>query len=176
MTVFTPIIKTYTLADIDELQKLAIRTFEESYAHNSDSRDMEKYMNEAFSLDTLQNELLHAQSLYCGIWAENKPIAYMKINLDNTPPQLLGKTCIEIQRIYILKAFQGFGLGTLLMEKAEEIAKKHQRAYIWLVVWDQNTQAVQFYQKKGFEMNGTVPFVFGYHTEDDCCMVKKIKD
>lgn len=175
MSVFTPIIKTYTTADIVLLQSLAIHTFIESYAENSDSRDMEKYMNEAFSLETLENELLHAQSLFWGIWIENKPVAYMKVNLDNTPPQLLGKTCIEIQRIYVLKAFQGFGLGTLLMEKAEQIAKEHQRAYIWLVVWDKNEQAIQFYQKKGFEMNGTVPFVFGYHTEDDCCMVKKIK-
>ncbi len=176
MIPFTYLTKIFTVADILQLQSLAIRTFEESYAENSDSSDMEKYMNDAFSLDILEKELQYPQSAYWGIWLENKPIAYMKINLDNTPPQLLGKTCIEVQRIYVLKAFQGYKLGTLLIEKAEEMAKQYKREYIWLVVWDKNEQAIQFYYKKGFEMNGTVPFVFGYHVEDDCCMVKKIID
>lgn len=174
MTTFSPILKQYNITHLLALQSIAITTFDESYAADCDADDMDSYMKEAFSLVQMEKELLHPHSLFYGIWIDDEVVAYMKINLDSMPPQLAGETGLQIQRIYILKAFQRQNLGTILLEKAYEIAKEYQRDWIWLVVWDQNPKAMAFYQKKGFEMNGTMPFAFGGGVQYDCCMVKKI--
>ncbi len=176
MHTFIPILTSYPPTEVVQLQQLAITTFIESYAEKSDANDMEKYMKKAFSISTLRQELANPYSLFYGIYVAEKVVAYMKINLHTQPPQLAGKSCIEVQRIYVLKAFQGHQFGAMLMQKAEEIARAHHREYIWLVVWDQNEAAVTFYRKKGFEMDGTVPFLFGNTLEEDCCMVKKMGD
>ncbi len=57
----------------------------------------------------------------------------------------------EIQRIYILKDFQGYGLGKRLVELALEIAKSGDFDWAWLGVWEHNFKAQKFYAKYGFE-------------------------
>jgi N-acetylglutamate synthase-like GNAT family acetyltransferase len=44
----------------------------------------------------------------------------------------------------------GKGLGTQLIEKVKEVAKKEDKKRLWLITTNDNTNALIFYQKKGF--------------------------
>jgi ribosomal protein S18 acetylase RimI-like enzyme len=49
-----------------------------------------------------------------------------------------GENATEIERIYVLKEFQGRHAGQILYEKAPGEAKKSSTGYVWLGVWEKN--------------------------------------
>jgi ribosomal protein S18 acetylase RimI-like enzyme len=60
------------------------------------------------------------------------------------------------------------------MRACLEEGKKLDRDVIWLSVWDQNEQALLFYEKWGFERAGTHPFVFGGKNYEDLIMARPV--
>ena len=72
----------------------------------------------------------------------------------------LGKTedtdkpgAYELWRIYIAPEMQGKGIGGKLLNFAEEKAK--QKGYTEMLIWAfrENTRAIKFYQKRGFQID-----------------------
>lgn len=59
-----------------------------------------------------------------------------------------------IELLHIPESFRGQGVGTKLMAKAEEFARQHRLAGIWLDTYD--FQARGFYEKLGFAVFGTI--------------------
>lgn len=53
--------------------------------------------------------------------------------------------------MYLRAAFQHRGLGNILLDYAEEIARKEGKDYIWLGVYEKNINAQHFYKRHGFE-------------------------
>lgn len=76
-----------------------------------------------------------------------KVIALLSIG-DTADDDKIG--AFEIWSIYILKTAQKQGIGSLLIEFAEEQALKH--GYSEIVIWafTKNIQAISFYEKHGY--------------------------
>ena len=81
---------------------------------------------------------------------------------------------MEIQRIYVLSNFKGKRIGSLLMEKAEEEAKKMNIKRIWLGVWKHNDAALGFYYKKGYKRFSEHIFMFGNDPQTDYLLEKNL--
>ena len=64
----------------------------------------------------------------------NKIIGYLKINFGQSQTEIKDENACEIERIYVLKEFQGEKVGQVLYEKAIEIAKIKNLDYVWLGV------------------------------------------
>ena len=64
----------------------------------------------------------------------------------------LGLYCIENDcEITLLETFiQNKGIGTQIIGRIKEIAKKNNCKRIWLVTTNSNIDAIKFYQKRGF--------------------------
>ncbi len=60
----------------------------------------------------------------------------------------------------VRKEFQGYGLGTILMEKAIKFAKDVGYEYMELGVLSDNTPARSLYKKMGFIESGCIPGAF----------------
>ncbi len=58
----------------------------------------------------------------------------------------------EVYGLYVLKAYQGFGIGRLLLEAMLE--RLSGCPEIWLMVLDGNDQAIGFYEHMGFRLDG----------------------
>ena len=67
----------------------------------------------------------------------------------------------------MLKECQGKRLGQQLLQKAIQLASKANKQYIWLGVWEHNTDAIRFYQKHGFSKFGTHPYYVGKDKQTD---------
>ena len=50
--------------------------------------------------------------------------------------------------------FENEGLGTQLINKVINAAKKHQCNRVWLITTNDNVNAIRFYQKRGFDWIG----------------------
>ncbi len=79
--------------------------------------------------------------------------------------------------IAIREKYRGKGVGTQLMNKAEEYAKGKGGRRIELEVFGKNTVAVEMYKKRGYEVEGTKKDAVESHDgyDDIIFMAKKLK-
>jgi len=56
----------------------------------------------------------------------------------------------EVSALFSL--VQGIGVGTKLLDSVSEMAKSNGTHRIWLVTTNDDTQAIRFYQKYGFDL------------------------
>lgn len=143
-------IKKAILNDIDQLQYIGRETFSETFSSSNTEENMSKYLDEGFSHEKLMDELSNVGSEFYFALFKNKVIDYLKINFGASQTELKDEEALEIERIYVLRAFHGKKVGQMLYEKALEIAKQKKTPYVWLGVWEENHRAIRFYQKNGF--------------------------
>lgn len=167
-------IRKLDITDLENLQKISILTFRETFEEVNTKEDMQKYLDENLSLERLKNELENQNSEF--YFAENDKLilGYLKINFGNAQTENQGNETLEIERIYVLKEFFSFKIGQILFEKSLEIAKEKSMNFIWLGVWEENHRAIKFYEKNGFKVFGKHKFVLGKDVQTDLLMKLKI--
>jgi ribosomal protein S18 acetylase RimI-like enzyme len=102
-------------------------------------------------------------------------IGYLKLNMGASQTEVKDNNALEIERIYVLKEFQGKKVGQMLFDKAIKIAKEHHIAYVWLGVWEENKRAIQFYTKNGFVEFDQHVFVLGDEAQTDIMMKLQLR-
>jgi ribosomal protein S18 acetylase RimI-like enzyme len=125
---------------------------------------------EAYAYEKLSAEVNDANSVFYFAMMEDKEIGYLKLNFGASQTELKDNDALEIERIYVLKEFHGKKIGQLLFDKAIEVAKAKQVAYVWLGVWENNKRALQFYTKNGFVEFDQHIFVLGDEAQTDIMM------
>ena len=167
-------IRKLDITDLENLQKISITTFRETFEEVNSEEDMQKYLDENLSLERLKNELENLDSEFYFIENENKNLGYLKLNFENAQTEKVEENYFEIERIYVLKAFLGQKIGQILFDKAIEIGREKNLEYVWLGVWEENHRAIRFYGKNGFEIFGKHDFVLGKDVQTDLLMKMKI--
>ena len=167
-------IRKLNSSDSENLRKISIQTFRETFEEVNSEEDMQKYLDENLNLERLKSELENPDSEFYFIENENKNLGYLKINFGNAQTENQGNETLEIERIYVLKEFFSFKIGQILFEKSLEIAKEKSMNFIWLGVWEENHRAIKFYEKNGFEIFGKHDFVLGKDVQTDLLMKMKI--
>jgi diamine N-acetyltransferase len=163
-------IKKIGLADIGQLQIIARHTFLETFAAGNTEENMQKYLQEGFTVDKLTTELTNPNSeFYLALLGDNV-IGYLKINFGQAQTELKDQKALEIERIYVLKEFHGKKAGQILYNKAFDIAKQAGADYLWLGVWEENPRAIHFYRKNGFTEFDKHIFKLGDDEQTDIMM------
>ncbi|MDU5337217.1 N-acetyltransferase [Enterococcus sp.] len=165
-------IRRCDLNDLVELQKISIETFRDTFATKNDPTDLETYLREAYALDKLESELTNPDSRFFFIYQGYQLAGYLKLNTNKAQTEISGKNGVEIERIYIRKAFKRRGLGRQLLDFAFNLAVREKREHIWLGVWEENQNALQFYQSFGFKQVGSHDFYVGTDKQTDLIMRK----
>lgn len=163
-------IKKVSLKDIFQLQQIGRQTFYETFSSVNSEKNMDKYLNESFSVDKLTSELNDKDSEFYFATLENNAIGYLKVNFGQSQTELKEEKALEIERIYILKEFHGKNIGQLLYEKAIHVARSKKADYVWLGVWEKNPRAISFYRKNGFIEFDKHTFVLGDDIQTDLMM------
>ena len=162
-----------TTDDIEELQKISIKTFFDTFAAYNSEENMQHYLAERLSLRRLAAELGDEGSEFYFACLGHRVIGYLKINMAGAQTEIRDERALEIERIYVLQAYHGKQVGQLLYEWAIQIARERQLDYIWLGVWEKNTRALRFYEKNGFSPFDQHIFKLGDDEQTDI-MVKKV--
>ncbi|MBT2560508.1 GNAT family N-acetyltransferase [Pedobacter sp. ISL-68] len=166
------IIERATLADINKLQEIGRTTFSEAFAAVNSEENMKEYLEKGFSEEKLKGELSNQDSQFYFAQLDGKVIGYLKINTGQAQTEKLNPDALEIERIYLLKAFYGQKVGQLLYQKVIDIALEMQASYVWLGVWEENYRALRFYEKNGFTPFGKHKFWLGDDEQTDLMMKK----
>lgn len=157
-------------ADAEMLATFGRRTFYEAFAAHNTARNMEQYLDHAFSVEKINTELENPNTAFFFALLEEAPIGYMKLNFWEAQNDYTDDNSLEVERIYVEKSYWGRGIAQQLMERAISIAKSMRMDYLWLGVWEKNPRAIRFYEKEGFIASGAHPFMLGEDLQTDIIM------
>jgi len=167
-------IKPCTLEDSRQLQEISYVTFNETFKQQNSPENMKAYMERAFHLNQLEKELANISSQFFFVYLNLELAGYLKVNNKDAQTEEMGDEALEIERIYIKRECQKYGLGKYMLNKAIEIAAARDMKKIWLGVWEKNENAIAFYQKMGFVQTGEHSFYMGDEEQRDLIMTKTL--
>ncbi|MEO8074534.1 MAG: GNAT family N-acetyltransferase, partial [Acidobacteriota bacterium] len=152
------------------------QSFDEAFADNPKNHpdDMQIYMNQAFSPETIEADLRDEKTIYLIVESGGETVGYAKIQFDAREDCVSGEKVLELCRLYALDKFIGKGVGKSLMMEIFKIAGEKNYDTIWLGVWEFNYRAREFYKKFGFEKCGEHIFQLGSDPQIDWVMQRKI--
>jgi diamine N-acetyltransferase len=157
-------------SDLLLLRQISVDTFSETFSSGNTPDNMQQYLDEAFSENRLQTELLNPESLFYFAEDERRVAGYLKLNFGQAQTEMRDEDGLEIERIYVLQRYQGKRIGQLLFDHAIDIARLQGCSYVWLGVWEKNSKAISFYEKNGFIAFDKHPFRVGNDVQTDIMM------
>ncbi|QCX01799.1 GNAT family N-acetyltransferase [Aggregatimonas sangjinii] len=168
-------IRKCTAADIKTLVQISLRTFVDAFEKENDPEDFNAYTTVAFSEETLTEQLHNPYSTFYFLYKKDELAGYFKLNEYAAQSEMKGPDTLELERIYVEKAFQGQQLGTFMLKEAIRIASELEKKQLWLGVWQKNINAIRFYEKHGFKKFATHPYYIGQDKQTDWLMRIAIK-
>ena len=167
-------IRVATADDAKLIVDISRRTFYDSFASFNTKENMDKFMQNDFSIKRLTAQVIDPGNIFLLADYENETVGYVRMLESHNPPDLGNIEAIEIARIYSEQKTIGKGIGKFLMLKCFEIAKEKNKKTIWLGVWEHNIKAIAFYKKFGFEQFGSHIFMLGDDIQTDILMRKNL--
>ena len=162
--------KKCTIHDVKELTTISWNTFYESYKDNNDPNNFKSFLDNKFNEEKLLGELANTNCHFYFLYDDGQLVGYFKLNEREAQTELYDQNAIELERIYVLKEFQGEGYGRQMIIKSKQITKERNGNFLWLGVWKINERAIKFYQREGFKIFGTHIYVVGNENQEDWVM------
>lgn len=167
-------IRKVTADDVEELQKISRETFKVTFDPYTAPDDMKRFLQEDYETNKLVNEIKNPNSRFFFLTVGDEVAGYLKINVGDAQTEHLKENALEVERIYLRTVFQHRGLGNVLFDYAEGIAKKEGKDYMWLGVYEKNINAQHFYKRHGFERVSQHTFQVGSDPQTDWLLLKKL--
>ncbi len=139
-------------ADLPTLVAVAVQSYREHYLHLW-TDDGAWYLERCFTPAVLAGEMAEPDRYFYLISRGGVPAGFLKLN-DKQPLNGYRAThCLEVERLYLLAAAAGHGLGREALRFSEDLARSLGRRVVWLKAMD-SSPAVGFYEKVGFRTCG----------------------
>ena len=159
---------------LDLLRDMSITTFRDTYGAHNTEEDMTHHVATVFHPDRLLGEIADARIGYHIAYLDGTPVGYIRVNFADAQTDVNDPKSLELERIYVLKTFQGRKFGDQLIARTFELAREAGMEYVWLGVWEKNEKAQRFYERMGFTIFGTHYFVLGNDPQKDWLMKKGV--
>ncbi len=161
-------IRKATIEDDAVIAALGKKTFTETYSETGNNAVVQEYIEKKLSAENIRAELDDPRACFYIGFVNNEPVAFARLRYDRVAKGLVAdKKAVEIEHLYVLKAYQGFKVGREMMEKCKEVAIREKFDTIWLRVWQQNHRAIRFYLTAGFVVYETEQFSYGTDIPQD---------
>lgn len=162
-------------ADIELLQNIGRQTFFEKFTENNSEENLFKYAEKAYTFEKIASEVNNPNSQFYLATINSQTVGYLKINFGDAQTELQDPQALELERIYVLKEFQGRKIGQMLFQKTLELAKQAKLSYVWLGVWEENYDAIKFYERNGLNAFSKHVFMLGDDAQTDILMKIELK-
>ncbi len=162
-------IRTATASDAALIADLSRETFYDAFIADNKKEDMDKFMNEQFTKESLMKEVGAPGNIFLLAYIDDEVAGYARLRENDTE-----KDKMEIARIYNKTSAIGKGIGKSLMLACIETATQLNKKTIWLGVWEKNQRAIDFYTKFGFVKYDEHDFLLGNDLQTDWLMKKEL--
>ncbi|WP_298792988.1 GNAT family N-acetyltransferase [uncultured Allomuricauda sp.] len=158
------------ITDLEKLVKISKETFIDAFEKDNDPEDFASYIHKAFNKEQLLSEMENKDTEFYFVFFGQELIGYLKLNKASAQSDIKDGQSLELERIYVMRQFQGKGAGKWLLDQVIQIARRATLSYIWLGVWEKNEAAIRFYLRHGFQQFGTHPYYIGKDKQTDFLM------
>ncbi|MEJ1221561.1 GNAT family N-acetyltransferase [Sediminicola sp. 1XM1-17] len=158
------------LDQLDRLVEISKKTFVDAFEKDNNPEDFASYLDFAFNPDRIAAEVQDADSHFYFVYLHAEIVGYFKLNQLDSQTDIKDKKALELERIYVLKEYQGQQIGKWMLEQVKILALVKQKSFVWLGVWEHNTKAIAFYELYGFRKFGTHPYYIGTDKQTDWLM------
>ncbi len=130
------------------VQQIAYKTWPVTFKDILSENQMDYMLEMMYSTESMKNQVDNLGHNYLLIREEGNYLGYVSYEIDYKP------AVTKIHKIYVLPETQGKGVGKLLIEKVEVIAKDNGNKTVSLNV-NRFNKAIQFYERMGFYIYGS---------------------
>jgi ribosomal protein S18 acetylase RimI-like enzyme len=164
------------LESVEDLRDISCETYYDTFKDSIvNPDDMDHFLRDAYSLETLSQELENPESEFFFLYADKRLVGYLKLNVGAAQTEAdVAENTLEIQRIYVRPSEKRQGFGTILMDFAMKHAKEAGYDSVWLGVWEHNDAAQAFYKEHGFVRVGEHVYWTGNQADTDHILLKEI--
>ena len=170
---------TIRVAEPDDAATFAYfsrKTFYESFGEQNSKRDMEKFLTLQFSVKNLMAEVGRRHHTILLAYRFHTLVGYALLREAKNPSEISSAVkSLELARLYVDKPFKGTGVGNMIMKECISQARIKGKEMLWLGVWHENQQAIDFYAKWGFNKCGSKIFILGDDPQIDWVMTKDLQ-
>lgn len=131
----------------DILHQIALKAYKEHYTGIWDDHG-QAYLERFYAKHTFEMELRDEACQYYLIYYLETPVGFLKL-LENGLPPNSPEDCLEVNKIYILEAYTGKGIGSSTLQFVFNIARAKHKRILWLNVMEES-KAKRFYENLGF--------------------------
>jgi len=163
-----------TRNDLKTLLNISKTTFIDTFEKQINPDDFQNYIASAFNEDAFSSQLNNNNSNFYFAYVNHELAGYFKLNTSDAQTDVNDPDAVELERIYILKSFQGQKIGTRMLHKAIAIANELHARYLWLSVWENNKSAIRFYEYHNFEKFGEHPSIIHKDIPPDWLMKREL--
>ena len=169
-----------TSEDAEALSTLASTCFRQTFGHLYTPDDLDRFIHEAYSPEVLRAELADPKRATWLLFLEGSDADSPARVDEASEPQLIGYVTVcpahlphpevkegdgEVQRLYLLREYQGGGRGSRMLEHALDWLEADGPRTLWIGVWSENYGAQKLYGRYGFTKVGEYSFMVGDHAD-----------
>ncbi len=161
------------LEDTIRISVLLKTVYIETYATRGITFEFANFIEKRFSKEYIENIILDHPNQLQIAYLDNNPIGVAEILFQSTCP--IRKIEVpELSKLYVLKRFNGKGVGRSLMTEIEKMLLENEFKEINLEVYKKNVHAISFYERQAFKKIGEVDFPMENNTYENWVMNKVI--
>jgi len=151
-------IKKATTDDSKIIAEIGRVSVGEAHRESCEAKHLDEYLDKNYNRIAIEHELNNPENIYHIIYYNEEPVGFSKIVLDAQHPNIRDERVTKLDRIYLLKEFQGLKLGRELLDFNIRLSQDHGQRGLWLFTWVGNQQAIDFYHRAGFKIVGSHDF------------------
>jgi len=149
------LIRPWLLEDLPAVRRILWESWTAAYGPFIPLADLRSYHEATYRIDALtrlfENVLVHGFIAE----ADGEAVGFARTQFHKNENR------IYLASLYLLPAFQGRGIGGMLLGAAEQQARNNGLDEIWVGVMVRNEAAGRWYDKKGFRFVRQEPFRLG---------------
>lgn len=176
-TLATLTFRRATEQDTEALCSFAYNVFHETFAPYNTPENLTDYMSQAFSVEKIKAEIMDPANVFVVAELSQALIGYYKLTTgfdrtDTSLPSVIQNHSFSIllERFYVDFSWHGTPVAKHLIQHCLELAQSLKQEILFLGVWEKNLRAQKFYQKWGFKIVGSHPFIVGDEIQTDYWM------
>jgi ribosomal protein S18 acetylase RimI-like enzyme len=135
--------------------------FEDSFINRE---ELFEYLEYTYDPVKLTKSLRKENNIYLLACDDSQPAGFAKLKKHSLHDDIEFGSQMELQKLYVLPAHQGKGIGSALLQEVKSIARDAYPDFLWLDTPVTNDNAIRLYERNGFYKISTSFFNIGSQT------------
>ena len=106
-----------TIQQLETLVQISKETFSTAFAADNNPEDFAQYIQTAFNSEKLASQLKNPNSSFFLVYQEEDLVGYFKLNEGAAQTEFQKRDEMELERIYVLEAYQGNKIGFWMLQE-----------------------------------------------------------